>query len=156
MKAHASLIVAVILIGAQIARAQSDGVPFVTLAHGPSSVRFAQDRVIADVGTFTQFWEEAYPDADSRPPLPQVDFGRRIVVVAASGHPSPGHQIRIDRIARRGTAVNAVEVIIRQTRVSRLCGIAPNVAYNLHVIETDYAAVITFRRVGNLKCAGGE
>jgi hypothetical protein len=105
MRAHLSITLAVILLSTPVVRAQGDGIPFVTLADGASSMRYAQDRVIADEGTFAKFWSEAYPNADSRPPLPQVDFSRRMVVVAASGHPSPGHQIRIDRIVRRGTAV---------------------------------------------------
>ncbi len=75
--------------------------PFVTIAHGDSSgITEARHVVVRDRETFAAMWA-AHAGSDS--PVPEVDFGSRIVAAVFAGErPHPGYSINVTGTRRHG------------------------------------------------------
>ena len=68
---------------------------------------------------FSRFWEQLLGTSSHRPPPPEVDFSREMIVVAAMGQqPSSGYQIVIDGACEVN---NRLEVFVRSMNLAK-CG----------------------------------
>lgn len=85
--------------------------------------------VVRDLRSWTDLWRQVTSDEKSPPPLPPVDFGHEMLLVAGAGRMSPGDQIRIDSIADVGSTLS---VVVR-TRVE--CRKFPGASYPLEVVR---------------------
>ncbi|MGH9464338.1 MAG: hypothetical protein ACRD0X_01745 [Thermoanaerobaculia bacterium] len=72
-------------------------VPFTTVLQTQfTGVATSRQQVIRSSGAWSQVWEEMYPNAANRPPLPAVDFGAEMLLLAAAGEKPHGcHWVEI-------------------------------------------------------------
>lgn len=89
------------------------------------SVRLA----VRDMATWQQVWDQATSTQGSPPPLPQVDFTKEMVLVAAAGQMHPGDQIRIDSAGVRAG------VFVAMVRTITACRPFPAAAYPLDIVR---------------------
>ena len=86
---------------------------------------------------------------EGTPPVPVVDFSRRMVVVVSMGlQPTSGYTIEVTRLTLlRGSAPTApvLRVNVREVR-PRGCFELPSVTGPIHVIETSLLPDVTFLR----------
>jgi hypothetical protein len=76
--------------------------------------------VIRDRDEFDKFWKQIYRLGSDKPPLPEVDFSREMIVVAAMGQqPSSGYEIIVDGACE---VDNQLEVLVRSTNFLK-CGL---------------------------------
>jgi hypothetical protein len=134
--------------------AQSDKgeVSFTTILLSTSSgIGFSVDRVIYSQADFEAFWSLAHASSSPMPPTPEIDFGKRMVVVAAMGPQiSPKHSIKITRIERVKTMVR---VSIEETQPGKNCSAVGLITNPVHMVETDQLFAVTFRRSIGSRCA---
>jgi hypothetical protein len=102
------------------ARLYSDDGPAFT-----DSVRLA----VQDMATWQQVWAQATSTQAAPPQLPQVDFAREMVLVAAAGQMHPGDQIRIDSAGVRAGVFVAI------VRTITACRSFPAAAYPLDIVR---------------------
>ena len=87
--------------------------------HG-SGITDSTRRIVTDADEWAELWGEVYAQRGSAPPVPDLDFSREMVVLAALGtRPSGGHAIHIDS-AR--TTVGALEIFVRRIVPGPTCG----------------------------------
>jgi hypothetical protein len=68
-----------------------------------SGLADAQRRVIRDEVTWASVWEAIWRNHTPLPPLPQIDFGREMLVVASTGiKPSGGYAIVVEGVEEVG------------------------------------------------------
>lgn len=85
--------------------------------------------VVRDSAAWRAMWQRATRPQTSPPPMPDVDFNREMIVVAAAGRMKPGDVIHVDSIAVSGsTTVLAVRTITA-------CQPFPSDAYPFEVIR---------------------
>jgi hypothetical protein len=89
------------------------------------SVRMA----VRDMATWQRVWAQATSTQGSPPPLPQVDFTREMVLVAAAGQMHPGDQIRVDSAGVRAG------VFVALVRTITACRQFPAPAYPLDIVR---------------------
>jgi hypothetical protein len=99
-----------------ITRLRSEPVSL-TYASGLST---RQRLVVSDSGTWQQVWTSIWRRVSPEPPLPQVDFGSEIVVVAAMGERSTGGFTILIDSASETTA--GISIRIRSTSPGAGCG----------------------------------
>lgn len=58
-------------------------------------------QVVRDAGSFASLWQRATAGQATPPPVPTIDFGREMVLVAAAGRMTPDDQIQVDSVAVR-------------------------------------------------------
>lgn len=137
---------------------EKQGVAFESVYHeATSKITDPRDQVIRDADAWARFWDELYAQDDEKPPLPQIDFSSRMVIVAALGRqPSSHFDIEITglRIVR-GAAPNVplLVVSISEDRPNKCsvapvitCPVAPVITAPVHVVVTDVVRDVTFRR----------
>lgn len=67
---------------------------------GASGFDDARRTVITDAATWQATWATIHQGYSPQPPLPPVDFGENVVLLAAMGsRPSSGYSIRIENVA---------------------------------------------------------
>lgn len=72
-----------------------------------SGLRELQRLVVPDASTWQQVWSSIWSGTSPEPPIPQVDFGREIVVVAAMGErPTGGFTILIDSASETASGIS--------------------------------------------------
>jgi len=69
--------------------------------------------VIRDRAAFNQLWNKITSTTLDKPPLPEVDFSREMLIVAAMGHQTSYSEIIIDSGCE---VVNQLEVLVRSTK----------------------------------------
>ena len=150
------------LFGACTIFAQSGGgqVDFTTILKSTESqLGDCRDQVISSTATWVRFWEELYPDAETRPSLPEVDFTQRMVIVVAMGEePTGNFDIRVTKLVRiKGVSkgLPLLKVLIEETRPKPSCFPLPSATQPIHVIETDRVFDVTFRRILKTDRCGG-
>ncbi len=57
--------------------------------------------VVKDAQTLSSLWKQATAGQATPPPVPTVDFGREMVLVAAAGRMTPDDQIQVDSVGVR-------------------------------------------------------
>ncbi|NVD96593.1 hypothetical protein [Massilia sp. BJB1822] len=102
--------------------AESKELVFGTLLHnGASAVRTARQNVVRDEAAWRQLWQEVHADNPQPPPLPQIDFGRKMVIALFRGAQGDGcADIRIERTSlRQGKLL--VEYSWRNAQADAVC-----------------------------------
>ncbi|HEU4828575.1 MAG TPA: protease complex subunit PrcB family protein [Gemmatimonadales bacterium] len=118
-------------------RFRSDSHPYAAY----SGLAEAERRIVTSEEEMEALWSQIHAGQASVPPLPSVDFGEEMVLVAAlGGKPSSGYAIRIDSVAARG---EGLEVFLRQSRPAPDCAV-------LAVITAPVDLVRLPRRVGDV------
>ncbi|MES2521447.1 MAG: protease complex subunit PrcB family protein [Gemmatimonadota bacterium] len=78
-------------------------VPDSVAQHLYSGIKDRRRLVIRDMVTWTQLWNEATQQRQPRPPVPQVDFTREVLIVASMGsRPTGGYSIDIPNVYESG------------------------------------------------------
>lgn len=77
--------------------------------------------VIRDRAEFNELWNKIMSTASDKPPLPEVDFSREMIIVAAMGQQPSRYEIIIDSACE---VDNQLEVLVRTTRFLP-CGAYP-------------------------------
>jgi hypothetical protein len=76
--------------------------------------------VIRDTDEFDKLWKQIYRLASGKPPLPEVDFSREMIIVAAMGQqPGTGYEIIVDGACE---VDKQLEVSVRSTNFTK-CGL---------------------------------
>jgi len=76
--------------------------------------------VIRDRDEFNKFWQELFRSISHKPALPEIDFSREMIIVAAMGQqPSSGYEVIIDSACE---VDNRFEVLVRSTNFLK-CGL---------------------------------
>lgn len=133
-------IVVLMVVGGVSACARGGGVaPVPSLAPVTASTRLYSDdgpaftdsirMAIRDMATWQQVWTQATSTQGEPPPLPQVDFSREMVLLAAAGQMHPGDQIRVDSAGVRAG------VFVAMVRIITACRPFPAAAYPLDVVR---------------------
>ena len=80
-----------------------------------------QELVVRDAAAWAQVWEAIWRNHSPRPPLPDVDFAKEMVVVAALGaRPTGGYSVFVDSAS---SAPGAVSIRIRTVSPGRECAV---------------------------------
>lgn len=115
------------------------------------SIGYSIDRSIGNVADWQSFWNEVHAGPSPIPPLPEIDFSKRMIVIAALGvQPTPKHLITITRIERVRTMIS---VIIEETQPGKDCSPLGALTNPIHIVETDKLFFITFRRSIGSRCS---
>ncbi len=133
--------------------AQSEeAIPFTTvLKTTRSSIGSSIDLPIGNVADWQTFWNEIHAGPSPIPPLPEIDFSKRMIIIAALGvQPAPRHLITITRIERVKTMI---KVFIEETQPGRDCSPLGALTNPIHIVETEKLSFITFRRSIGSRCA---
>jgi len=76
--------------------------------------------VIEDASAWERAWQTLWSRASPTPPLPEVDFSRHVVLLAAMGQRSSGgHSVFLDGIVQRD---GFAEVVVRENAPGPRCG----------------------------------
>lgn len=71
-----------------------------------SGLVWSERLVVRDPAAWTTVWNRIWAGTGQAPPLPEIDFFRDIVVVAALGEqPSNGYEIRVESAVAKGETV---------------------------------------------------
>src|SRR6266571_514856 len=98
-----------------------------------SGYAFALRAVAGDSTNFRRIWEDAVRGNPGAPPMPQVDFERNMVIVAAmASKPSTGFAITIDSVVGRGPTV---EVHVTLASPGSLCIQGPAFTNPVDIVE---------------------
>jgi len=90
--------------------------------------------VVRDVTTWQQVWSQATSTQGAPPPLPEVDFGREMVLVVGAGQMHPGDQIHVDSVGVRQ------DVYVAIVRTITACRQFPTPAYPLEIVRVARSA----------------
>lgn len=111
----------------------------------------ARDEVIVDENRLRQVWSEVYSVVPEPPPVPQVDFNHRMVIVVSMGlQPTSGTGIVIKRVSLvRGQAPGYPLLLVHsvETRPGRKCLVQPSGSGPIHIIELPFYPDVTFQRI---------
>jgi hypothetical protein len=70
-------------------------------------IRDSSQVVIRDAAALQEAWQRATSTQSSPPPVPEIDFGRQMLLLVAAGRMSPDDQIHVDSVGvRREVAVS--------------------------------------------------
>ena len=111
---------------------------------------------IRDVESWRRYWDEIHRPFRPPPPIPDVDFTREMVVVAAMGtRPTGGFLIVIDSVA-----MNAAQLLVRVTQVvpGRGCAVPASVTQPVDVVRLPASQLpVSFsERVERTDCGTGS
>ena len=146
-----AMVLVALAAGPTLAQQPGDEVAFTTLAMDvSSSMAGARDEVIVDENRLRQVWAEVYRRESDPPPIPQVDFNHRMVVVVSMGQqPTSNAAIVIKRVSLvRGQADGYPLLVIHstETRPGRRCFVLPSASGPIHIIELPFYPDVTFQR----------
>lgn len=94
--------------------------------------------IVRDNDALRTWWQQATSTQASPPPLPAVDFGREMVIIAAAGRQTPEEQIHVDSLLVRpelmpqGREQEVLTVVVR-TVVG--CGRMRTAAYPVVIVR---------------------
>ncbi len=109
-------------------------VPFATILWTQfSGIGSSRQQVIRSGGAWSQVWEEIYPAPDDRPPLPAVDFGADMLLLAAAGE-KPDGCYGVEIRAAEGVE-GRLEVSVVETSEVIGCICFQATVYPVHVVQ---------------------
>jgi PrcB C-terminal len=87
--------------------------------------------IARDESTWRDLWQRVHGRSRPVPPLPAVDFGQEMLVIAAMGRrTSGGYAIRLERAYRKGPAIF---IVVRQERPGRGCVVPSALTYPVDI-----------------------
>ena len=128
--------------------AQNRGrIEFSTVAEGATGgLVNARDQVITSAAEWEALWNELHSDESPIPPLPDVDFTQKMIIVTALGDQGQiGHKIKITKLV--SVTLGQLPWIKVNIEEARMDGPVQEITYRpYHIIETARAPRVTFRR----------
>jgi hypothetical protein len=119
-------------------RQDEEPVPFETVVkyftNGP---RQDIQAIITTKREWKKIWKRAHSNFDPVPPLPQIDFSRRMIIVVSVQYlPDPSHNLSISKVTK---TADGLKVLIKEVvRRGPGCGAVPDVlVHPLHIVEAD-------------------
>lgn len=97
--------------------------------------------VIRDRDEFNELWNKIMRDVSNKPPLPEVDFSREMLIVAATGHQPSVYDVIIDTACE---VDNQLEVLVRTTKYlpcGAYAGMLPQPVEMVRLPKTDLPVV---------------
>jgi hypothetical protein len=97
--------------------------------------------VIRDGDAFNELWNQIMRPASNKPPLPEVDFSREMIIVAAMGQQPSRYEIIIDSACE---VDNQLEVLVRSTKFLSCglqAGLLPETVDIVRLPKTDLPVV---------------
>ena len=85
--------------------------------------------VVRDSAAWRAVWQRATRPQASPPPMPDIDFSREMIVVAAAGRMKPGDAIHVDSIGDYGSTT------VLTVRTVTACQPFPSDAYPFEIIR---------------------
>lgn len=126
-------------------------------SYGNSGGRDALRVVIRDREAWLDFWKRMCPPNPEMPPLPEVDFSREMIVVAAMGErPNMGYGIIIESAYERD---NQIEINVRSISISlKGCGVFPASTSPIDIVRIPKTErPVVFRETEAVRdCSGRE
>ena len=98
--------------------------------------------VIRDRAEFSELWNNIMIKTSDKPPLPEVDFAREMLIVAAMGHQQSAYEIIIESACE---VDNQLEVVVRSTRFLPCGAYAGNLPEPVDIVrlpKTDLPVVL--------------
>jgi len=124
--------------------------PVVLYNDNRGGIRDSMRLVIHDAATLAEYWERATSAQTSPPPVPDVDFGREMVLIAAMGPATPEEEIHVDsllvsrEVTPQGGREETLTVVVRTVQG---CGRFRTEAFPLEIVRAR-------RFVGPIRWAG--
>jgi len=109
--------------------------------------------VIRDRAEFDELWQQITRQASNKPPLPEVDFSREMVIVAAMGQQRDPYEIIIESACE---VDNQLEVLVRTTKFDwcgAIVGLLPESVDIVRLPKTDLPVVFRETEV-SVNCKG--
>src|SRR5215213_9213871 len=97
--------------------------------------------VIRDRVQFNELWNEIMRHVSDKPPLPEVDFSREMLIVAAMGQQPSPYEIIVDGACE---VDNQLEVLVRSTKsdwCGAIVGLLPETVDIVRLPKTDLPVV---------------
>ena len=97
--------------------------------------------VIRDRAEFNELWQQIMRQVTNKPPLPEVDFSREMLIVAAMGFQRDPYEIIIDSACE---VDNQLEVLVRSTKFhwcGAIAGLLPQSVDIVRLPKTDLPVV---------------
>ena len=117
---------------------QAEEVPFETvIKYSSNGPRKELQRIVTDKRDWKRIWKKAHRNFPSVPPLPEVDFSQRMIIVVAFEYlPDPSYTIAISKIIM---TEDMLRVVVKETtRSGRFCAPSPDIlVYPLHIVEAE-------------------
>jgi hypothetical protein len=89
--------------------------------------------VIRDAEAWRKVWELINSPVSPKPPLPEIDFSREMVLVVALGtRPTGGYGIIVDRAYQRD---DRIEIIVRKQTPGKTCGTTQAITQPVDIVR---------------------
>jgi hypothetical protein len=101
-------------------------------------IRTKSERVIRDAATWQQVWQEATSAQATRPPLPEVDFTRQMLLLVSTGRMSVVDGVNVDSVGARVEVADGgrkQEVLAVYYSVVRGCPASTREAYPVRIVR---------------------
>ena len=101
-------------------------------------IRSASERVIRDLTTWEQVWQEATSTQATRPALPDVDFERQMLLLVSAGRLSVVDRINVDSVGTRqeiSEAGRRQEVLAVYYTILRGCPPSTREAFPIEIVR---------------------
>ena len=97
--------------------------------------------VIRDRAEFNDLWNKINRNTPDKPPLPEVDFSREMLIVAAMGQQPSHYEIIIDSACELDKQLEVLVRIIKSPRCGAYIGFLPEAADIVRLPKTDLPVV---------------
>jgi hypothetical protein len=111
-------------------------------------IRDSGQVVVRDVAALREVWQRATSTQSSPPPVPDVDFGRDMVILVSAGRMAPGDEIHVDSAGTRRERTPAgreQELLAVHYTITQGCTRINRDAYPVEVVRIrHYAGEVRF------------
>ena len=130
------LLTALVLLCSVPIVAPADRLKFSTISKSPySNISEKSYRVITSKEDWEALWNQIWVNTDPKPPLPEVDFSRRMIIAAFQGlQRSGGHSISVSKLVN---SREALKVTIVERSPGPGCAVTGSLTHPQHIIETE-------------------
>jgi len=111
-------------------------ITFKTISQGQySGFSEAKNYIITNTTDWQSLWNKVYGDVLTKPPLPEVDFNKRMIIAVSSGvKPTGGYYVTIQQIWE---TESSIDVYVLESAPGRGCIVTQALTSPYHIIETD-------------------
>jgi len=113
-------------------------ITFKTISQGQySGFSEAKNYVITNTNDWQSLWNKVYGNVLSKPPLPEVDFNKSMVIAVSLGSkPTGGYDIKITGVKER-EAEGLIAISVEESSPGKDCIVSQALTSPYHIIETD-------------------
>ena len=111
---------------------------FKTISHGQySGFSEAKNYAITNTNDWQSLWNKVYGNVLSKPPLPEVDFNKSMVIAVSLGSkPTGGYDIKITGVKER-EAEGLIAISVEESSPGKDCIVSQALTSPYHIIETE-------------------